>query len=370
MMPTLLVGTRKGLFTVDDLWGPPSVVNSWFRGVPVPTVLRDPRDGALYAAADHGHFAGKLHRSTDRGKTWTEITAPTYPPKPDGVVDECPMRRTPREWATRLIWCLEAGHAEEPGVLWCGTIPGGLFRSPDRGETWELNRPLWDRPERALAFGGGYDDPGIHSIVTDPRDSRRLGVGISCGGYWYTDDGGASWDVGRGMRADFVPADREADPYIQDPHRVVRCAAVPDVLWTQHHNGIFRSTDSGRTWTDIGVNASPSSFGFAVAAHPTDPDTAWFVPAESDEVRIPVGSRMTVSRTTDGGKTFETMFEGLPQEHAYHLVYRHCLDVSADGQRLAMGSTTGGLWVSHDAGRRWKLVNAHFPPILSVRFIA
>ena len=101
MMPTVLVGTRKGLFTVDDLWGPPTIVTSWFEGVPVPAVLRDPRDGAMYAAVDHGHFSGKLHRSTDKGKTWTEVATPAYPPRPDGVVDICPMTRIDRPWATR-----------------------------------------------------------------------------------------------------------------------------------------------------------------------------------------------------------------------------------------------------------------------------
>jgi hypothetical protein len=61
------------------------------------------------------------------------------------------------------IWCLEAGGNDEPGVLWAGTIPGGLFHSKDNDESWELIRSLWDRPERKNWFGGGYDDPGIHS---------------------------------------------------------------------------------------------------------------------------------------------------------------------------------------------------------------
>ncbi len=369
MMPTVMIGTRKGLFTVDDLWGPPRVVDHSFAGAAVPATLRDRRDGAFYAAVDHGHLGGKIHRSTDRGRTWQEVGMPAYPPKPEGTVDICPMRRTPREWATKLVWCLEAAHADDPGALWCGTIPGGLFRSADRGESWELNRPLWDDPARQESFGGGYDDPGIHSIAIDPRGSGRMTVGISCGGAWRTQDNGESWELSTGMVADFMPPDRMTDPRIQDPHRVVRCPAAPDVLWTQHHNGIFRSVDDARTWERI-TGVEPSEFGFAVAVHPWDPDTAWFVPATSDEVRIPVGGRVVVTRTGDGGRTFEQLGKGLPEEHAYHLVYRHCLDVSSDGQRLVMGSTTGSLWVSHDAGTSWRLATADLPPILSVRFIA
>jgi hypothetical protein len=58
----------------------------------------------------------------------------------------------------------------------------------------------------------------------------------------------------------------------------------------------------------------------------------------------------------------------LPQHDAYDLIYRHGLDVDRSGARLAMGSTTGALWVSDDGAERWQLVNAHLPPIYAVRF--
>jgi hypothetical protein len=50
---------------------------------------------------------------------------------------------------------------------------------------------------------------------------------------------------------------------------------------------------------------------------------------------------MVVTRTRDGGSTFEVLSRGLPQTHAFHLVYRHGLAIDATGDRLAMGSTTG-----------------------------
>jgi photosystem II stability/assembly factor-like uncharacterized protein len=110
------------------------------------------------------------------------------------------------------------------------------------------------------------------------------------------------------------------------------------------------------------------SFGFGVAAHPRDPDTAWFVPAIRDELRYPAGGKLAVTRTRDGGKSFETLSEGLPQEHAYDLVYRHALDVDASGERLAIGSTTGGLWLSANGGDAWRCVSPHLPPIYCLRF--
>jgi hypothetical protein len=112
----------------------------------------------------------------------------------------------------------------------------------------------------------------------------------------------------------------------------------------------------------------PSSFGFAVAVHPRDPDTAWFVPATSDEKRIPVEGRVVVTRTRDGGRTGEVLKNGLPQEHAYDLVYRHALDIDDTGNSLAFGSTTGSLWVSDNQGDSWQCVSSHLPPVYCVRF--
>jgi photosystem II stability/assembly factor-like uncharacterized protein len=169
------------------------------------------------------------------------------------------------------------------------------------------------------------------------------------------------------MFAAFMPPEYSRDPEIQDPHCLVQSPSAPDRLWVQHHNGIFRSDDGSQSWSEI-ADVAPSSFGFAVAVHPREPDTAWFVPAIKDEQRIPVGGRLVVTRTRDGGKSFETLSRGLPQDHAYDLVYRHGLAVDATGNRLAFGSTTGGLWVSEDQGDHWREVSHTLPPIHAVRF--
>jgi hypothetical protein len=358
---TLLVATRKGLFTCERAAVGWRVAGAAFVGDNVTLALADPRDGTWYAALDHGHFGVKLHRSTDRGASWTEIAAPAYPAKPAASDD-------PASWSTRLVWALEIA-PDTAGGLWCGTIPGGLFRSSDRGASWQLVESLWEHPSRRRWMGGGADQPGIHSICVDPRDPRRLAVGVSCGGVWRSDDRGATWTVrGAGMRAAYMPPDQADEPDVQDPHRVVQCRSAPGVFWTQHHNGIFRSVDDLDSWAEV-TTAAPSTFGFAVAVHPGDPDTAWFVPAQKDERRVPVDGAVVVTRTRDGGKSFEVLRRGLPQEHAYDLVYRHGLDVTDDGTTLAMGSTTGSLWVSVDQGDQWQTVSTHLPPIHAVRFV-
>ena len=360
------LGTRKGFFSYQRDASGWKLTTRAFLGLHVPMLLND--GDTLYAAVELGHFGTKLHRSTDGGATWEEVAAPVYPPKPDDVPDVLdPWRNTPVPWTLEKIWCLES--AGKPGHLWCGTIPGGLFRSNNRGETWELVRGLWDRPERAKWSGGGYDHPGIHSICVHPEDPKKVAVGISCAGVWLTEDGGETWAQGaHGMRYDFLPEDQGgADPEGQDPHRMVRCSAAPERLWVQHHCYIYRSDDGARSWTEF-KDVSPSAFGFAVVVHPKDPDTAWFAPAKKDEFRYPVDGRLVVTRTRDGGKTFETLDRGLPPAPAFDLIYRHGLDIDLTGSRLAMGSTTGSLWVSEDQGDTWQHLSAHLPPIYCVRF--
>ncbi len=357
------VATRKGLFEMRRrgaaAW---AIERVSFLGEPVSMLLPPQPSGRMFAALNLGHFGVKLHASDDAGVNWHELPTPTYPAQPAGE----PVGGV--AWKLVQIWSLEAGAGAGQGTLWAGTLPGGLFRSGDSGESWQLVESLWNQPGRAGWFGGGYDVPGIHSICPHPTRGAELLVGISCGGAWVSSDDGGSWRLqGRGMRAAYMPPDQADDANVQDPHRIVRCAAQPDVLWCQHHGGIWRSTDNAESWHEI--TAAPlSSFGFAVAVHPDQADTAWFVPGVADQQRVPVGGALVVNRTRDGGRSFETLGAGLPDANCYDLVYRHGLDVDASGRGLLMGSTTGGLWASDDAGERWSVAAAHLPPIHAVRF--
>jgi photosystem II stability/assembly factor-like uncharacterized protein len=360
-MQPLLVATRKGLFRVQRGPGGWQPGRPAFAGEPVTQVLHDPTDGAVYAALRLGHFGVKLKRSGDGGASWEDIAAPAFPPKPT----EGPWKDDATPWTVDLVWSLEAGG----GRLWAGCLPAGLFTSADRGASWRLVTSLWERPDRKEWFGGGYDHAGIHSVLVDPRDADHVTVAISCGGVWQTRDAGATWrSTSDGLDAGaYVPPERRFDGNVQDVHRIAACAAQPDTLWAQHHGGLYRSTDGGLHWQPIAA-PQPSAFGFAVAAHPRDAARAWFVPAHSDAQRMPVDGRMVVNETRDGGRTFVSHGEGLPARDAYHLVYRHALACSDDGRVLAMGSTTGGLWVSEDEGARWQCVSRDLPPIAAVRF--
>jgi hypothetical protein len=360
MADRIHVGTRKGLFELarnNERW---EVTDAHFLGEPVSAVLA--QGDTVYAALDLGHFGAKLWRRANSG-AWEELAVPKFPPKPEDAGDD------PHPWSLDKIWNIVPGGVH--GRLWAGSMPGGLFRSDDSGASWTLVENLWRMPERqkwGSVAGGGL--PGISTVLVDPRNPADIRLGISTAGVWATTDTGASWTViNRGMYAEYMPPELREEPIAQDVHQLARCAAHPAVMWCQHHNGVFRSEDAGATWRDLPA-IRPSKFGFAVAAHPRDPLTAWFVPAVKDERRIPVDGKVAVARTRDGGKSFDVLTRGLPQHHAYDLVYRHALAVDDSGERLAFGSTTGGFWISEDGGESWTAPEARLPPVSVVRFAA
>jgi hypothetical protein len=356
MSDRLMVSTRKGWFDLRCGAKGWEIEQTAHLSIPVSIAMHDPRDGAIYCGLDHGHFGAKLLKSEDDGKSWEELLAPSY----EGVLGGKTLKQ---------IWCMAPAGDDQPGVIWAGSVPGGLFKSEDAGKSWALNIPLEEDKRWEASFGGGFDDPGIHSLIIDPRGSNRISIGVSVAGFWLTEDGGKTWDMPcDGMWAEYVPPDQKFEAAIQDPHMVVQCRDELDKFWCQHHNGIFRSSDNLESWQEI-TKAPVSNFGFAVAVDPRDGECAWFVPAVDDEFRIPAEGKLVVQRTRDGGKSFDVLTQGLPQKDAYHLIYRHGLDVDETGERLAMGSTTGGLWVSDNGGDSWQDVSQHLPPIYAVKFV-
>ena len=362
MADTIYLGTHKGLFTLGREGGRWQIRDVDFLGEPVTQFQIDCRDGTQFATLTTGHYGAKLWRRSPGGP-WQECAVPVYPE--GGVVAD---RLSGGEKPATLteIWAIEPGSENQSGRLWAGTIPGGLFRSDDHGDSWQLIESIWNEPRRKQWFGGGKDDAGIHSVCVDPRDDQHVSFAVSCGGVWTTHDDGESWEcLGKGLRAEYMPPDQAEEPNSQDPHLMVHCQSVPDTMWIQHHNGIFRSENGGRNWIEL--EAEPATFGFAVCADPNDPLTAWFVPGVKDECRVPVDGKLVVNRTRDGGKTFETLREGLPQQDCYDIVYRHSMDVDETGGQLAMGSTTGNVWTTDDAGDSWQRLDADLPMVYRVR---
>ncbi len=352
-MNKLLLGTRKGLIIYQNQNGKWKLTDTHFIGIPVSYTYVDKDSGIWWAFLDHGHWGVKVHQSTDEGTTWEELKAPEYP-EGEEVKEGVPA-------SLKYIW----GAAKSGDKVLLGTDPGGLFETTDNGKTYSLNRGLWDHPSRKDWFGGGRDNPGIHSVCVDPRDENHIYIAISCAGVFETTDGGKSWKpMNKGLKADFLP---DPDAEIgQDPHLLVISPSNPDVMWQQNHCGIFKSEDAAKTWQDISEENGPANFGFLIQVHPENEDMAWVVPGVSDGVRVAIDQKLQVCRTDDGGKTWQSFTNGLPED-CYDIVYRHCMDY--DGDSLIFGTTTGNLFVSNDLGENWEAISNYLPMIYSVSLV-
>jgi photosystem II stability/assembly factor-like uncharacterized protein len=201
--------------------------------------------------------------------------------------------------------------------------------------------------------------------VVDPRDANHLYVAVSTAGVIESTDGGLSWQ-GRnhGMLMDYLPIPESA--WGHDPHFVTCCPGQPDHLWQQNHCGVFYSEDGAKHWKKVSMPEVGVNFGFPIAADTKDGRTAWVVPARGDAERMAIDGSLFVARTSDGGETWQTFRQGLPQENAYDIVLRHGLDVSGD--RVCFASTTGNVYFSEDRGEHWQCLGNNFPPVYSVRF--
>jgi hypothetical protein len=357
---TLLIGTKRGLFVARAPAGAPSAAGggaaaAWqiseprLTGREVYHAMVDPRDGTAWAATDHAVWGAHVHRSTDGGATWDVLEAAPHYEDERGL---------------KAIWFLAAGPAAEPGTLYAGIEPAGLFVTRDRGASWQAVSSLNEHPTNRTwqPAGGGL---ALGSIQHDPRDPRRIYCSLSAGGVYRTDDGGASWrPCNRGVRAEYLP-DRFPEAG-QCVHRLLLHPARPDRLYQQNHCGVYRSDDRGESWVEI-TGGLPSEFGYALAVDPADADVVYVIPEESSHMRTTVDGRLRVYRTRDAGATWEPLTEGLPQEHVYVTVLREAL--CNDYRRpvgLYFGTSSGHLFASRDGGDSWTLVAGFLPRILSV----
>lgn len=394
----LLVGTRKGgwIYTSD------SRRQKWEISEPIPPgwtfhhMAADLRSDPprFYAAANHWAWGPSVAKSTDMGKTWDyRSQGLAFPPGMKSP--STPPPGVPGEWQNTPpgvignIWNVAPGHASEPGAVFAGTQPAGLFRSEDWGHSWRPVEAINRHPYRKFWNGTGGGDSCIHSIHVDPRDPKRIYLCVGAGGSYKSEDNGESWELFSHNAIPTHPAAKKLmaeiakmgpapeTPPGKDPagldelHRMRLDPGNPDRMWGQAHWGVFLSDDSGANWKDV-TEGLPSFHGFPIGVAKGNPGAAYVVPLDygQDNFRVCPG-QFAVYRTMDSGKSWQGLTDGLPGSADYQSVYREALDCDAlDSPGVYVGTSNGEVYASADAGDHWQRLPGTLPPILSVTAVA
>jgi len=381
MAVRLLVGTRKGawMYTADagrQKWtiSKPLMPGWTVYHMTVDTRRETPR---LFASGSHWAWGPMVARSDDGGETWDQRST--------GIAFPEDMELT-----VGSVWNICPAPASQPGVLYAGTQPAGLFKSTDWGETWapvdEVNRHEY----RQFWGESGGGDSALHSIEIDPRDDQHMYISIATGGTYQTRDGGKTWSIcshraiptnkmQAKMWEDFAKnypqfADMEfpvppgVDPAaVNEMHKMRMDPKNPDRIWAQTHVGVFRTDDGGGNWEDVTVGL-PSFHGFPIGVSKNGDNAAYVVPLafELDNFRVCDG-QLAVWRTRDDGKTWVQLTKGLPGPNDYQSVYREGMDTDAESPGgVYFGTTNGEVYGSADGGDAWQRLPGTLPPILSV----
>ena len=224
----VLVGTKKGAFILTsdgkrtkwDVSGP--LFTGWeiyhMKGSPV-----DPN--RIYASQSSGWFGQIIQRSDDGGKTWHQPGLkpgePTTSPQgwPIGesnkfVYDTSPGTGKPltthqwydgtqHPWEFKRVWHVEPS-LNDPDTVYAGVEDAALFRTTDGGKTWHELAGLRDASGNKWMPGAG--GMGLHTILLDPKNPKRIWIAISAAGAFRTDDGGNTWKpINKGLKAEYTP---------------------------------------------------------------------------------------------------------------------------------------------------------------------
>ncbi len=249
-----------------------------------------------------------------------------------------------------------AGVPGKPMLYYMGSTGGGVWKTENAGTTWENISDEFFKVGTIGAVAVSESDNNVLYVGTGESPIR--GVTTSQGdGMWKSSDAGKTW-----KHIGLEKSGQIAQIAIHPDNPDIAWVAVQGQIWgPNEERGVFRTTDGGKSWEHV-LKVSANSGAADISLDPSNPRiiyaamwnhgrTPWFIHSG--------GTDGGVFKSTDGGDSWKKLTGGLPE-----MVGKIAVDVSPSNPDrvyalIEAEAEKGGLWRSEDAGKSWSLINGH-----------
>jgi len=323
------VGTKEGIVVIERVSGASGwrVTRRLLEDKHISAIVTDAESGLTFAGAFHG----SLQVTADDGKTWET--------RDHGLTEHD-------------VYSLAAVRQDGATRLYLGTEPAHIFCSDDLGRSWrELPRlrsvpsvPQWKFPVPPHIAHTKH-------ISFDPHDPQTVYACIEVGALLRSRDGGETWEQIEGV--------------YEDVHRLALHPQDSNRLYVVTGRGLYVSSDGGATFEQWVARPSPiAGYPDGLVIHPRNPQLMFLGAADAGP-----GTWMKthyagakISRSHDGGKTWEMLQNGLP-ERMQASIEALCLEDWGESTSLFAATTAGDVYASDDAGEHWSRIISGLAPI-------
>jgi photosystem II stability/assembly factor-like uncharacterized protein len=221
--------------------------------------------------------------------------------------------------------------------------------SPEKRSSDKIN---WE----AIGPGAGG---AFFALAIHPQNPQIIITGTDMGCLFRTEDGGKTWVMLKGKENNDSPGYRGSWNVVFDPKD-------PKIVWAAASHGIYKSTDTGKTWKRMtaSISGKPMSF-FGIAIDPSDSNVVYI--CQGFAPRNIIGwSQGKVWKTIDGGKTWKEQPKPLDLGKKAITYSFLKIDPKSDFEpgighkRIFIGGPLG-FFVSENAGASWKSISENIP---------
>ena len=325
----VLVGTREGIVTIEreasgSEW---RVKHRALTDKHISAIIKEPESGLTFAGAFHG----SVHASADDGKTWE--------PRGNGLTETD-------------VYSLAARRVNGRVRLFVGTEPAHLFASDDLGLHWSEVPSLRSVPSvPKWSFPAPPHIGHVKHINFDPDNPTTMYASVEVGGLLKSTDAGEHWE--------------EFPSLYEDVHRLMIHPSNPRFLYAVTGRGLYVSPDAGASWEqwtrrEDEIGGYPDGFVF----RPSDPKLIFMTAAHDapGTWRTTHFAGARISRSTDGGRSWEILRAGLP-DRLQASIEAFCLEEAGASSSIFAATTSGEIFCSEDLGEHWNKIISGLPPI-------